>query len=114
MLVPFAEAFLCARDVLLLHTSSRLPSHPPVNLGLLLSPYYKGDTSSGEVVVTCLWLSGWYSREVMGAWAWLKPGSALRGAKGSLGPSPCLLTPDLWGCGSPRESAGGKEGAKRL
>lgn len=86
----------------------------PVNLGLLLSPYYKGDTSSGEVVVTCPRLSGWYSREVMGAWAKPNPRSALRRAKGSLGPSPCLLTPDLWGCESPRESAGGKKGAKRL
>lgn len=29
VLVPLTEAFLCARDILLLHTSSRLPSHPP-------------------------------------------------------------------------------------
>lgn len=92
MLVPFAEAFLCARDVLLLHTSSRLPSHPPVNLGLLLSPYYKGDTSSGEVVVTCLWLSGWYRQGGDGCLGLAETWVSSQGGEGKPGPQP--LSPD--------------------
>lgn len=82
MLVLLAEALLC-QGCPVAAPSSRLPSHPPV---------LQGDTSSGEVVGTCLGLSGWYSREVMGAWAWPKPGSALRRGEGK--PESQPLSPD--------------------